>query len=295
MSAWDNNRPEMAIGPGDARAAERDAAIQAVSGRLANIAACYTDLANASHAAATGSAGVRVAVSRTPPVPVDVDRVDLTGPANAASVLVAGSMTDPEDLACQVGHVAVASELDFWACDWASRCAETPPAPNVAELCAWLDVRLEWAHDEFPAWDEMAAALDRVARALRGTLTPKRARSVPVSAPCPQTGCEGVMAVREDASVECECGRVLSAVEYRDWAFIVIAKAAGDGWGITAREIQLTALTRDGKPRPLGTIHSWASRYRWTKAGQRPVRYDRQQVTRTLTLITQREAEEAKA
>lgn len=296
MSRWNDQLiPEH--GPGDVKAAERDAAIEQVSGRLANIRATYADLEAASHAAVTGSAGVRVAVSKTPPVPVDVDRVDLTGRANPLSAGVAAWTEDPEDAACQIGHVAVASELLFWANDWAPHRREVVACWDVPMLCRWIDYRLEWAYDhpEIVAWDELASALDRIARALRGTLTPRGRRSVPVSAPCPREGCAGVLGRRDDGWVECgddECGRILSADEYVDWSRIAIAKAAGDGWGITAREIQLTALTRDGKTRSLGTIYSWASRHKWTKADGR---YDREHAARTVALVEAREAREAEA
>lgn len=289
MSAWDNHRPEMAIGPGDIAAAERDAAIATVSGRLANIAARYTDLANASHAAATGSAGVKVAVSKTPPVPVDVDRVDLTGPANAASIHVAANSPWAED---QIGHIAVQSELITHAAGWASERNEWTPRGTVPELCQWLDERLDWAYDNpTVAWDEVADRLRAIARALYGTLSPKRPKLVPLSAPCPQDGCEGVLSEREDGWVECSAdhprGGILSAAEYREWSRFVIARLANDTWGISAKEISIRYA------KPMGTIHRLASQHAWRKTGKehRPVMYDKAQVATTMALIAKRESE----
>lgn len=293
MSAWDNHRPEMAIGPGDIAAAERDAAIQAVSGRLANIAACYTDLANASHAAATGSAGVKVAVSRTPPVPVDMDRVDLTGPANAASVLVAANSPWAED---QIGHIAVQSELITHAAGWASERNEWTPRGTVPELCRWLDERLEWAYDNpTVVWDEVADRLHGIARALYGMLSPRTGKVVPVSAPCVRDGCTGVLGRRDDGWVECgdpECGRILSATEYLGHAADVIHREANGGWGITAREIQLTTTW------PAGTIRRLLVEYAITKTGpnQRPTLYSRQEWEAAYPKIeAKRQAREARA
>lgn len=273
MSRWNDQLIDAMPSPGDMHADQRAAAVASVSGRLQQIIARYADAEAASHTAATGSPGVRVAASKTPPIPIDLDRVDLTGPANAGSVLVVTTSPWPDD---QIGHIAVQSELDFWVCDLASRRAEHPPVPNVAELCAWLDVRLEWAYDEFAAWDEMAAALNRVARALYGTLTPRTARSVPVSAPCPREGCGGVLARREDGWVECgadECGRILSASEYEGWAQDVIHREAHGGWGITAREIQI----RTGWP--AGAVRRYVIEYGLTKTGpeQRPTLYSREE------------------
>lgn len=274
MSTWDNHRPEMATGPGDVRAAERDAAIATVSGRLANIAACYTDLANASHAAATGNAGVRVAVSKTPPVPVDVDRVDLTGPANPGSVHVAAGSPWPED---QIGHVAVQSELTTHAAGWAAERNEWTPRGTVPELCQWLDDRLDWAYDNpTVAWDEVADRLHGIARALYGTLSPRTGKVVPVSAPCVRDDCEGVLGRREDGWIECgdpDCRRILSATEYEGWAADVIHKEANGGWGITAREIQLATGW------PAGAIRRYVIEYGLTKTGpeQRPTLYSREE------------------
>jgi hypothetical protein len=269
VSRW-NDQLIGDLSPGDVAADQRAAAIAGVSGCLQRIVACYADAQAASHAAATGSAGVKVAVSRTPPIPINVDRVDLTGPANAGSIGVLETSPWRED---QIGHIAVASELDFWACDWASRRNEQPPAPQVPELCAWLDVRLELMYDEFPAWDEMATKLDRVARALYGTLSPKRVRSVPLSAPCSREGCEGVLGRREDGWVECGCGRILSASEYDDWAISVIHREANGGWGITAKEIQLVTTW------PAGAIRRYLVEYGITRTGpeQRPTLYSREE------------------
>lgn len=286
MSAWNDRLIDAMPDPAEIASRQRAAAVAGVSGRLQQIIARYADLEAASHAAAAGSAGVKVAASRTPPIPVNLDLVDLTGPANTGSVLVAAGSPWPTD---QIGHIAVQSELDFWACDWASRRDEQPPAPNVRDLSAWLDVRLEWAYDHHGAWDEMAVCMERVARALYGTLTPRTGRTVPVSAPCPRGDCGGALSRRDDGWIECGCGNLLSEAEYAEWSNMVIARIAHNGWGTSAKEISFTT------GRPIGTIHRWAHEFAWTRTGKehRPVLYAKTEVTATLAKVAEREAREA--
>lgn len=320
MSRWNDQLIDAEPSPGDIVDAERAAAVARVRHRLEDIRDWYALLAAEEPPpdamAEMGelsrrlgkvtydgglpagpikrtSSGPPVSGSRGAPAPI-TDVTDLLGRANTASVGLVDRMQDPEDRACQIGHIAVASELDFWVCDWSSRRGEHQPAPVVGELTAYLADRLEWAYDHHGAWDEMAAAMERVARALYGTLTPREGRSVPVSAPCPREGCEGVLSRRDDGWVECgadECGRILSATEYVDWSGMVIARLAHDTWGISAKEISL----RHGKP--MGTVHRLAHKHAWRRTGKehRPVMYDKRQVETTMALVAEREAEIAKA
>lgn len=290
MSTWNDTLIDAMPSPGDIRDAERSAACARVRHRLEDIRDSYATLAAQDRAAITGSSGQRVAVTKVPPIPINVDLADLTRRLRPLDPAVVRETAWPED---QIGHLAVASELLFWVRDWAEQRGESVPLPIVYQLSLWLADRLEWAWESHGAWNEMATAVERVARALYGTLTPREGRSVPVSAPCPREGCEGPLSRRDDGWVECgadECGRILSAAEYIDWSGMVIARLAHDMWGISAKEISL----RHGKP--MGTVHRLAHKHAWRRTGKehRPVMYDKRQVETTMALVAEREAEMAK-
>lgn len=288
MSRWNDQLIDAMPSPGDIADAERAAAVARVRHRLEDIRDSYAEVMDLDRAAVKGSAGVRVVASKDAPIPISVDLTDLTRrlrPLDPAAVM---ETAHPQD---QIGHVAVASELLFWVRDWAELRGETVPWPVVYQLSPWMADRLEWAYDEHGAWDEMATAMERVARALYGTLTPREGRRVPVAAPCPNEACSGPLTRHEDGWVTCAgdgCAHALSEREYRDWSAIVIARAAGDGWGVSAKEIAL----RTGKP--MGTVHGWASRFKWQRTGteRRPVLYSRSEVEATIALLAEKEAAE---
>lgn len=293
MSRWSDQLIDAMPTPGDAAADQRAAAIVRVKHRLDDIADWFAQLADLDRATATGSAGVKVTASKEPPSPIRMDLLDLQRRLRPADPRAVPAPEWAED---QVGHLAVASELLFWVRDWAGERAETVPLPNVWQLTRWLGqgVRLEWAYDHHGAWDEMAASMERVSRALYATVTPKRARATPVSAPCPDGDCPGPLRRHEDGWVECSadgCTHALSERDYRDWSKLVIARIAHNGWGICAKELSI----RYGVP--MGTVHRLAHQHAWPRTGKehRPVMYDKQRATATFVLLAEREAEMANA
>lgn len=104
--------------------------------------------------------GPKVTTSRVPPVPVNLDYLDLTGPLNAAALTI----TVTEDT---VGNVALKTELDFWVKDWAGELDQDLPEAYVHHMAPWLRERLNWACDNHHAIDEFATQMHRI----HGTLT----------------------------------------------------------------------------------------------------------------------------
>jgi hypothetical protein len=102
------------------------------------------------------------------PVPVNLDAIDLAGPARPQSrALAARGQLGLDD--CQTGHLSVATMLDTWVHDWANLRGqdEHPPVPTVAALAWWLAGRWEWACDHHPRIGDYTADLHEYERTLR--------------------------------------------------------------------------------------------------------------------------------
>ncbi len=140
--------------------------------------------------------GPRVGGSTDRPVPIRIDPTDLLARARPASLAVAETGLYASD---QVGHLAVATELEFWARDWADARGERCPYPTVPVLAGWLLDRLDWACTAHPALEEFAGKV----RSLRSTLTAAAgrhpARPEALEADCP--GCDTPSLYR-DADIE---------------------------------------------------------------------------------------------
>lgn len=203
------------------------------------------------------------ATGRTPPrmgivtgtrdnlAPVDLDVVDLTGDARPASIAVRYRTERPPGQAPinwaayggdpdQIGHLSVATELEFWVQDWITMRGEGEhlPLPLVPPLAGWLSARLTWAIDEHPAIDEFATALTRIYGALRAYVPrvveedekPPQRRAEPRTAPCPACDMVSLWWWPSDERVRCDtdgCNRVMTESEYAQWARLVIADARG--------------------------------------------------------------------
>src|SRR5688500_18208072 len=102
------------------------------------------------------SGAPRVAGSGERSLPSRVDPTDLLAAARPASLAVAVTGLYAAD---QIGHLAVATELEFWARDWADGRRERAPVPTVPLLAGWLLLRLDWACATHPALDEFAGKL----------------------------------------------------------------------------------------------------------------------------------------
>lgn len=220
-------------------------------------------------------------------IPISVDTVDLLGPANEGSLLVADLTPWPQD---QVGHLSIRSELHFWASDIAALFGDQPPRPIVPELAAWLHERAGWAWDHYGALDEMVVTVDRLARTLYAVQNDRRDRPEAKAAPCPGCGAETLTGDGERVTCGMEdCGRILTEAEYIEWSRMVLHRELLGSSGISAREIALT------NRRPVGTVHRWAHQYQWarTRDGRRPVLYLRSEVEESVVGILAREAEAA--
>jgi hypothetical protein len=172
-----------------------------------------------------GSRGApRVSGSTDRPVPIRIDPTDLLAPARRGSLAVAdaaafdaeGRPTGrwPQD---QIGHLAVATELEFWARDWADTRRESCPLPTVRVLAGWLADRLDWACAEHLALDEFAGALARLRTALEAAAGILPARPERVDRPCPACGWWALSKAPGEEYIRCgHCDRALTDDEYRD-------------------------------------------------------------------------------
>lgn len=253
---------------------------------LATIADCYAQLAAADHAAVTGTTGVRVGGSTEPKLPINADHVDLTSEARRGSLDVADSSPWAED---QVGHHAVATELDFWVRDIADLCGEKLPMPTVPVLAMWLHERAGWAWDYYGALDEMVVTVDRISRTLWAIVNPRAPRPEQKAAPCP--GCGEATLLGADERVWCtveDCGRVLTEGEYVEWARSVIVRETMGGEAMTAAAIAIQyGRTKEN-------VHWLAHKHGWKRSDgkQRPVLYLATDVVATMaTLRTRRPAQ----
>jgi hypothetical protein len=178
----------------------------------------------------TGNAGQRVTGSFEPPLPLRVDILDLTLPANqGARRLYARGLLGLDD--DQTGTLSASTILDTWARDWLTYglAGWLPPA-TVPALVAWLRVRLDRACDLHPAIDEFADEMRDLATALRratggATIRPQRCDGVP----CRR--CDLLTLVRlADGSgdIECanpECRAIMRPQDYATWVALVAADA----------------------------------------------------------------------
>jgi hypothetical protein len=186
---------------------------------LGEIANLYTDLPYALQP--TGNTGQRVTGSRTPPLPLRVDILDLTLPANqgARALYARGLLGLDED---QTGTLSVATILDTNVRDWLTHTPGHRPHPTVPALAHWLRVRVTWACDHHPAVDEFASEMRELASALRRATGRTPLRPQPCEGvPCRR--CDLLTLVRlADGSgdIECanpDCRLVLRADEYQVW------------------------------------------------------------------------------
>lgn len=156
----------------------------------------------------------RISGTRPERVPVSLGHTDLTARARYGSLAVAATSPWPDD---QVGDLAVATELEFWARDWADQRGERSPVPTVDRLSVWLVDRLDWACGNHAALDEFAGKLHDLRTALThatGGFDPLPAR---VDRPCPACGWWTLSHRPGENLIDCgRCDRSLTEAEYRD-------------------------------------------------------------------------------
>ncbi len=160
------------------------------------------------------SGAPRVAGSGERSLPIRVDPTDLLARARPASLAVAVTGLYASD---QIGHLAVATELEFWARDWADTLGHHVPPPTVPLLAEWLLLRLDWACAHHGALDEFAGKL----RELRSALTAQAGRAPApdalLAAPCPNCGEELLYRDLDLESIACgACPVLLSEEKYAE-------------------------------------------------------------------------------
>lgn len=173
--------------------------------------------------------GAKVSGSTDRPVPIRIDPTDLLAPARAASTAVHVRSPWPAD---QIGHLAIATELDFWVVDWAEARGEgRPPIPSVPVLAGWLVDRLDWAIEDHPALDEFAEKVYGIRGALMGALGLYAAPPKSMEAPCGNPRCDGegsrtLFQEYPGARVQCSmCTALLSEEEYAEYVRSLIEEA----------------------------------------------------------------------
>lgn len=157
--------------------------------------------------------GPVISGSANPPVPANLDLVDLHAPARVPNPTAAGRAWWRD----QVGALSVPTTLDSWVRYWRESLFTDHhlPVPTVVELVGWLRNRVDIACDRHPAVDEFAAEL----RSLRGTLLSALGRAFRPGDPvgtCP------VMVGDTE-----RCGTALYADPYLDW---VACGRCGSRW-----------------------------------------------------------------
>lgn len=167
------------------------------------------------------SQGQRVSGSRTPPLPLRVDPLDLTLPPRSAPVR--------DVLGDQVGHLSVATVLDQWVRDWKETLAvgDQWPGIRVVELTMYLRTRLPWACDGHPAIDEFAAEIRTLHRTLRVVTGLQEIRPEHLDVPCRRCDLLDLHRLPGEDRVEClSCGDLLTEEEFHRWCGLLAADLA---------------------------------------------------------------------
>jgi hypothetical protein len=175
-------------------------------------------------------AGGRVSGSREASVPIAVDRVDLVAPARRTSARAA--LDDDA-----VGHLSVATTLDFWAGDLREHrgIGEAMPDPTVDALASWLLLRSDEACDDWLPVDEFFEDVRRLRGALMAQLGLFDVPDYKAGVPC--RSCSTLALVRQPGSNYVECGAcpdLLTPEEYEAWVRSLAAglcgRRGGDWW-----------------------------------------------------------------
>lgn len=114
--------------------------------------------------------GVKVSGTRTAPIPVRLDAINLiVAPARTIGA-VTGNTED------QFGPQPPIVILDLWVRDWIDTRdqGEHDPVPTISTLTGWLANRLDWALDHHPAVVEFAREIKATLRAIKAVTEAQR-------------------------------------------------------------------------------------------------------------------------
>jgi DNA-directed RNA polymerase subunit RPC12/RpoP len=170
----------------------------------------------------SGSGELRVSGSREAPLPLRVDPLDLGMPARQGAVR--------DKFGDQTGLQSAATILDSWVRDWREvrSVNERMPAPTAPHLAAWLRTRLPWALTDHEALDEFSGEISGLWGAMRTAIgdspvTPERIHDVP----CKRCDADALFRTTDGTGdIECgDCGRLLTADEFRQWVGLVAGAA----------------------------------------------------------------------
>jgi len=167
------------------------------------------------------SQGQRVSGSRTPPLPLRVDPLDLTLPARAGAV--------HDVLGDQIGHLSVATVLDSWVRDWSDtlRIGDQLPGIGVGSLVLWLRNRLTDACDTHGAIDVFAFEIRNLHRTLRVVTGLQEIRPEHLDVPCRRCDLLDLHRLPGQDRVEClSCGDLLTEEEFHRWCGLLAADLA---------------------------------------------------------------------
>lgn len=159
----------------------------------------------------TGSPGrVRVTGTRTAPLPISVELLNLIGPGSA-------SVSDPHG--DQIGELPPRWWLLTVSEDWAEQLGYTLRArTTVAALVRWLSNHLDWACDHHPAVDDFAAELRRQRGILRNAAGLVPAKPEPCDGvACPKCDLRALYRAPGSGLIHCgTCPHLMTPQEYDD-------------------------------------------------------------------------------
>ena len=209
---------------GEPRIYERAQVCEGCRARLRSMLAEVVELYQDLDLEKGSASGQRVSGSRTPPLPLRVDPLDLSLPAPTGRQRWEPNNW-PRD---QVGHISVATLLDSWVRDWIDVLGlrETPPA-LVGTMAGWLTNRIDLGSKDHPAIDDFAAEIRDLLQTLRRTVGTSEVRPEHLDVPCRRCDLLDLHRLPGEDRVECgSCGDLLTEDEYRRWVGLVAAEHA---------------------------------------------------------------------
>lgn len=159
----------------------------------------------------------RISGTRDKPLGVKIPALDLM-----AAVTSVAAITDPHR--DQVGQIPVAAILETWAREWARHLGHMLPALHVPLLARWLDLRLDWACNSYPAVDVYAREIKAALAACEAVMGGGGGDGTIAIGPCPTklpAGEECRQSLRADPYMDnITCRRCQTVWPKRNWLWI---------------------------------------------------------------------------